>query len=228
MTDHDFDQTLIAAAFAIAARTGWPSVSVAAAAREAGLTLERARARFAGRGAILIRFGRFADEHALTGALDTGPTREKLFDMVMRRFDALQQHRAGVLALLRDLPFEPATGLMLAAATSSSMAWLLEAAGVKTTGLKGALATQGMVAVWLYSLRAWQKDENPDLSGTMAALDRALSRAEQAAGWLAGGPVASAPPPEPKPFPEPAADLGTLGGTISGAGDALPPDSSPV
>ncbi len=224
MTDHDFDQDLIAAAFGIAARTGWNSVSVAAAAREAGLTLERARARFVGRGAILIRFGRFADEHALTGALETGPTREKLFDLVMRRFDALQQHRAGVLALLRDLPSEPAIALMLAAATSTSMAWLLDASGVKTAGLKGALATQGLVAVWLFTLRAWQKDESVDLSGTMAALDRALARAEQAAGWLAGGPVASAPPPGPKPFPEPPADLGTIGGTVSGGGDVPPPD----
>jgi hypothetical protein len=223
MTDHDFDQTLIAAAFAMAARAGWSEVSVAGAAREAGLTLERARARFVGRGAILIRFGRLADEHALTGALDTGPTREKLFDLVMRRLDALQQHRAGVLALLRDLPFEPATALMLAASTSSSMAWMLAAAGVKTTGLKGGLATQGMVAVWLYALRAWQKDDSADLSGTMAALDRALSRAEQAAGWLSGGPAA----PEPKPFPAPPADLGTLG-TISGAGDIPPADASPV
>jgi AcrR family transcriptional regulator len=220
MTDHEFDTALIGSAFAIAAGRGWHAVSVAAAAREAGLPLDRARTRFGSSRAILLRFGRIADSHALSDILESGPTRERLFDILMRRFDALQQHRAGVLALLRDLPTDPISALLLAAATGRSMAWLLEAAGVPTDGVRGALATNGMVAVWLYTLRAWQTDDSADLSGTMAALDRALARAERAAGWLHGGgtPHAEA---GPKPFPEPETGH-NLTGTISGAG-AVPP-----
>jgi hypothetical protein len=46
-------------------------------------------------------------------------------------------------------------------------------------------------------LRAWERDPSPDLSGTMAALDRALGRAEKFGQWLEGGSTR-----DPKPFPE--------------------------
>jgi hypothetical protein len=222
VTDQEFDQALIAAAFTLAARDGWDAVSPASAAREGALPLERARARFPFTLAILLRFGELADEHALSDALDSGATRERLFDITMRRFDALQHHRAGVLALLAALPTSPGTALALAAATTRSMGWMLEGAGVRSSGLRGALTSQGMTAVWLYALQAWRTDESADLSGTMAALDRALTRAEQAAGWLHHAPGA-APEPEdgPKPFPEPAPeDEAALAGAISGAADS--------
>jgi hypothetical protein len=121
--------------------------------------------------------------------------------MVMRRFDVLQQHRAGVLALLKALPAYPGEALLLSSATAASMAWMLEAAGASARGLAGSLRVQGLVAVWLYTLRAWQKDDSADLSGTMAALDRGLQRAVQAAGWFG----TASPAPAPKPFPDPVA-----------------------
>ncbi len=205
--DDDFDSALIKGAFDLAAREGWAAVSVAAAAREAGLALDQARLRFPGRAAILLKLGQMADRHALSDAMEAGDTRERLFDVLMRRFDVLQEHRAGVLALFRALPIDPAEALLLGLATTSSMGWMLESSGASSRGLSGVVRVQALTGVWLYALRAWRKDESADLSGTMAALDRALQRAEQAAGWFAGQ---SAPEPSPKPFPEtivPAADL---------------------
>jgi hypothetical protein len=202
MDDEAFDQALITAAFALAARDGWAQVSVAAAARETGLPLERARARFSGRDGMLLRFGRLADAAALTGALTEGSPRDRLFDVLMRRFDALQAHRAGVIAVMRALPINPALALLLAAATETSMGWMLEACGISTTGLRGMLRSKGLTAVWLYTARVWESDESADLSATMAALDRALSRAERFGAWLDGEGTST-----PKPFPEdPAAE----------------------
>ena len=194
MTDAEFDRALVAAAFALGAERGWSAVTVTAAARQADLPLDRARERFIGRMSILGRFGRIADQAALVVA-DGGDHRDRLFDMVMRRIDVLQAHRAGVLALRSYLPRHPGTVLLLGAATAASMAWLLEAAGIPTTGLRGRLRVRGMVAVWLYTLRAWQSDENEDMAATMAALDRALDRAVQAEAWLR--PRGSAGPAEP-------------------------------
>ena len=216
VSDHDeFDEGLIKGAFDLAGREGWEAVSVAGAAREAGLALDEARVRFPGRPAILLKLGRIADRHALADAMETGEPRERLFDLLMRRFDVLQQHRDGVLALLRALPTRPGEALMLAAATRASMAWMLEAAGVSSRGITGALRLQGLGAVWLYTVRAWQKDDSADLSGTMAALDRALERAEQAAAWLSDGGRRDA---APKPFPNVAEALPGL--TLD---DGLPP-----
>jgi len=194
MDDTAFDKALIAAAFQLAAEKGWRSVSVAAAAQAAALPLARARERFPGRFAILLRFSRLADQAALGEASGEGTTRDRLFDLLMRRIDALQAHRAGVLALLRALPVEPRTALLLALATRRSMRWLLEAAGAATRGIHGELRVKGLVAVWLWTLRAWQSDVSEDMSGTMAALDQALGRAERAAEWLGWRVPASEPP----------------------------------
>jgi ubiquinone biosynthesis protein COQ9 len=209
MDDAAFDSALIAACFRLAAERGWARVSVAVAAREASLPLDQARARFPSRAAVLIRFGRMADQAALAEVPSDGSIRDKLFDLLMRRFDTFQAHRAGVLALLHALPTEPPTTLLLACATRRSMRWMLEAAGSTAHGLRGGLRVRGLLAIWLWTLRAWERDESADLSATMAALDAALQRAEQVAGWLSGGrtllsrtATEPAPPTSEEPSPD--------------------------
>jgi ubiquinone biosynthesis protein COQ9 len=205
MSDPDFDAALVTAAFRLAGDQGWRNVNVVAAAREAGLSLAEARERFPSRAAILLRFGRQADQAALIDASIEGTVRDRLFDLVMRRFDVMQTHRAGVQALLRFLPTHPTTALLLACATRRSMRWMLQAAGVTATGPRGEVQVRGLLAVWLWGTRAWARDESDDLSGTMAAVDTALQRAEQIASWLHGQRRA-APPPAP-----PAEDAGEPG-----------------
>lgn len=184
MEDNEFDQALVTAAFEQASLTGWNGLSIVEAARSAGLPLDRARARFPGPAAVLMRFGLMADQAALAVPALEPSARERLFDLVMRRFDVLQQHRDGVIALLHDLPRDPGLALLLGGATLRSMGWLLEAAGVSAQGFRGRLRANALVGVWLYTLRAWKNDDSPDLAGTMAALDKALDRAGQASGML--------------------------------------------
>jgi len=195
MDDAEFDRALLGAAFALAGERGWSRVNVAEAAQRAELSLAQARERFPGRAAILWRFGRMADRAALGDPPREGSVRDRLFYLLMQRLDALQAHRSGVLALLRVLPSQPETALLLGCATRRSMRWMLEAAGVSTAGLRGRLRVRGLVGVWLWAVRAWQSDETADMSTTMSALDSALQRAERLAGWLGGGTAPETPPP---------------------------------
>jgi len=228
MSDDDFDAALITSAFTIAGARGWRHVSAAAAAREAGLDLALARQRFSGHGPILTKFGQLADRHALTGALAEGATRDRLFDVLLRRVDFLQSHRAGVIALLRMLPLNTPLAAWLARETEISMGWMLEAAGVSALGPRGAIRKKGLLAVWAWGMQAWLRDVSEDLSATMAAFDVALTRAEQIASRFTGAPEAGpstsepfAPEPEistpepppfetpsPEPPPEPPPDIG--------------------
>ena len=201
----EFDHAVIRAVFDQAALRGWGDVSLAEVALDAGLDLARLRARFPSRNAVLLRFGVHADAAALAAANSPGTPREKLFDMLMNRFEALQLHRGGIMALLAALPSDPGSALVLGAATLGSMRWLLEAAGVPVSGPVGILRVNGLLAAWLYALRAWQRDESADLAGTMAAVDRALDRAMQAERSLPFRPRAVAEPP-PEPAVEPVAE----------------------
>ena len=60
-----------------------------------------------------------------------------------------------------------------------SMSWMLEAAGMDTGGARGAMRVAGLSGVYLKTLKVWKKDDSPDLSKTMAALDKDLNRLEQ-------------------------------------------------
>ncbi|MCB5944594.1 TetR family transcriptional regulator [Acidocella sp. KAb 2-4] len=197
MTDTDFDTALVTAAFALGAEKGWRHVSPAAAARHAGLDLAQVRAAYPCTGAILKKFGQMADAVALTNALTEGSVRDRLFDILLRRFDFLQAHRAGVVALLRTLPFCPPLALAMAELNIASMGWLLEGAGVDATGLRGALAKRGLLVVWAYGIRAWADDESEDLTATMAAVDKALARAEAMVSRFGRQPVADPDAPLP-------------------------------
>ncbi len=206
MDQGQFDSALIQAAMARAEAVGWRGVAVAEAARAAGLPLDEARMRFPVPATVLLRLGMLADRAALVDDGSAGSIRERLFDLLMRRIDVLQQYRGGVRAVLRALPLDPLLALVLGNATAVSMDWVAQAAGVDTTGLMGRVRAGGLVAVWLQTVRAWDGDDSADLSTTMAALDKALDRAERLGRMLSREPagedvvdVTPADVPEPDP-----------------------------
>lgn len=201
MEDSDFDRALVAAAFDDIAAHGWARFSVARAAIAAALPLDRARLRFPTRWSVLRQFGRLADAAALGGPPAEGSVHDRLLDLFMRRLDVLQAHRAGMLALLKALPADPPAALGLARASLTSMGWLLEAAGVSASGPSGQLRRKALLAIWLWTLRTWQRDDSPDMAATMATLDAALSRAGRAAHWLEGRRAAPGAAASPEPVP---------------------------
>lgn len=186
MNDPNFDTALIAAVFQRAADVGWARTTILDAAQSAGLSTAEARARFPSKRALLSRFGSLLDQAALASDSGEGPVRDRLFDLLMTRFDAMKPHRAGIGALLRYLPTDPLTALALTCATERSMCWMLQAVGEPTNGLRGLLRVKGLTAVWTWTTRTFEKDESEDLSATMATLDAALGRVHGMAEWLAG------------------------------------------
>jgi AcrR family transcriptional regulator len=192
MTDTTPDAPLearaIAALFLVAARDGWRRTTLAAIAAEAGLAEDALRARFATREAILARYILDTDRAVVDGTLPRaeGETiRDRLFDIVMRRADIAQQHRAGLLAVRQAIRRDPLAVAGWLPLMLGSLRHMLDAAGVSTAGLRGALRIHGFGAVLIPVGRAWESDDSADLAKTMAALDTALGRAERAEGWLA-------------------------------------------
>jgi glucokinase len=61
------------------------------------------------------------------------------------------------------------------------MAAMLEAAGVPSDGVPGALRQSGLMAIYQSVSQVFERDETADSSKTMAALDSRLKRAER---WL--------------------------------------------
>jgi AcrR family transcriptional regulator len=173
---------IIDAALACIARQGWRRLSLADIAAEAGLPILRVYRLFSSKPAILCGFFRRIDATVLAAPVEGEPDerpRDRVFDLLMRRFDALQPHRAALDALARELPTDPLAALAAGAGLLRSMRWMLEAAGISGEGLGGAVAVKLTAATYLATLRVWRRDESPDLAPTMAALDRRLRGIER-------------------------------------------------
>src|SRR5258707_14962755 len=173
---------IIDAALACIARQGWRRLSLADIAAEAGLPILRVYRLFSSKTAILRGFFRRVDEAVLAAPLDSEPDehpRDRVFDLLMRRFDALTPYRDALEALGRELPTDPLAALAAGAGLLRSMRWMLEAAGISGEGLGGVLAVKLTAAAYLATMRVWLRDESPDLAPTMAALDRRLRGIER-------------------------------------------------
>ena len=178
----DPEAALIDAVLDLTERDGWNAVSLAAAARMAGVPLAEARALFPTRHAVLDAYMRNVDMAVLAAsAPDTAsePARDRLFDALMRRFDAMAPRRDAVAALGEASRRDPTIALCSLPRLTLSMRWMLEAAGLRAWGPLGCAQAAGLAAVYLQAFRVWLADESDDMAKTMAALDKALQRAER-------------------------------------------------
>jgi len=193
-TDREPKDRLIDAALALAAERGWSRITLAEIAQKAGLSLAELHHTAPGKGHLLRLWLQRIDAQILAGpAPDPGDsTRDRLFEVLMRRLDALKPNKAALASIVDSLSRDPVQAFCGWPALLRSMAWMLEAAGIDASGLKGALRTRGLAAVWLATLRTFLTDESEDMAATMAALDRALKRAEPF-GRALDGAVAVAP-----------------------------------
>lgn len=170
---------IVDAALALAARQGWARTSLAQIAEEAGLPLLDVYAHFRSKPAIFAAFLARIDRAVLAGETERGEKpRDRLFEMLMRRFDALRPYKDAVRAMLRAGPNDPVSTLCSAPAFLGSVAWMLEASGIGTGGLRGAFRTNLVAAIYLSVMRTWLDDDTADLMKTMAVLDRRLKSVE--------------------------------------------------
>lgn len=173
---------IIASALALAVEKGWNYTSLREIAQRSGLTLAELHEQFDDKMDILSALERLIDQKVLATCetFDSQTSvRDRLFEILMERFDALNQYREGICAILNSFRYDPKQALIGMPHLCRSMTWMLEAAGVDTMGTKGAIRVAGLSGVYLRVLKVWKDDDSSDLSRTMSALDKALDWAER-------------------------------------------------
>ncbi|MDP1628964.1 TetR/AcrR family transcriptional regulator [Parvibaculum sp.] len=177
----DPEEKIIKAALRLAVTRGWRELSLADIAKPARVSLPVLSKLFASKADILAAYGRRIDAQVLEAAAGedmTGETaRDRLFDVLMMRFDALAPDKEALKRIAVDLRRDPLASAPLARPFLQSMGWMLEAAGIDSSGLKGALRVRGLALVWSAAFRVWL-DDSEDQSKTMAELDGRLRQGE--------------------------------------------------
>ena len=176
---HDAKLAIVEAAMRLAAERSWRDIALADIAAAAGLGVVELYRLLPSKPAILQAFTRRIDLAALSEAVDpVERPRDRLFEILMRRFDALGPYKPALRRMAGDARKLGLDLLPAAIQLPRSMSWMLEAAHIPSAGFVGAVRAKALCFAYLAVLRTYLDDDSPDLTRTMAALDRALRRAE--------------------------------------------------
>jgi AcrR family transcriptional regulator len=180
MSSPSIRDRIIDATMTLAAHRDWTAFDVADVARQAEISLLDFREHFPSKGAVLAALARRIDAEVLSDEAaelaDESP-KERLFDVLMRRLDAMAPYRAGIRSVIKAVRADPVMALALNQVAINSMRFMLAAAGIGTEGPLGALRIQGGVLMFARVVEVWVDDEDKDLAKTMARLDRELDQA---------------------------------------------------
>lgn len=175
-------EAIVEALMRLAAEQPWNDIEIGDIAREAGVSLAEFRECYPSKGAVLGGFARMIDKQVLDGAsddLDDEPTRERLFDVLMRRLDAMDPYKPALRRIVFALRGDPLSLAALNQVALNSQRFMLASAGISTEGPLGRVKLQGVVIAFARVTEVWLDDEDPALARTMAALDREIRNGER-------------------------------------------------
>jgi AcrR family transcriptional regulator len=184
--DTDIHHKIVIAALDLAVERGWEYTTLRDIAERSGVKPVDLYDVIEDKSDVLVLLGRMIDRRVLADLDidDEGPARERLFDIMMDRYEVLNDYREGLMAVLESFKYDPKQIVISMPHLCRSMSWMLENAGIETSGVKGAIKVAGLSAVYLKVLRVWKSDDSADLGKTMAALDKALEGVERTADTL--------------------------------------------
>ncbi len=174
-------ERIIDAFMRLTGERGLVATGLADIAEAADVSLAELRAAFPGKLAILAAFSKRIDEAVLAqGPAEGEGAKDRLFDIFMRRLDALAPYKPALKRMATTARRSPGFAAVLLCMAGRSQRWMHAAAGISRGGLPGAIAREGGVLVFAETLRVWLDDDEPDLARTMKTLDKALGRGDRA------------------------------------------------
>jgi hypothetical protein len=195
--DHE---TAARAALTLAAGTRWRDLTLAQVCEAAGLTLTALYPMASPDCLIPLIDARF--DRAMSGGRVEAEAvvRERLFDVIMRRFEAMETERSGVMSMLAHVAASPARQAAAFLRRQDSARWALACAGAEREGSVWLAPARrvGLALVMMQTEQAWLTEESADFSRTMQRLDKGLRDGEERLSTLrnpfsmrAGGPAGS-------------------------------------
>lgn len=188
------------AALELSATRAWSDIPLADIAAKAKLTLSDFHGVAAREDLVEAMDAHFDKAMSAEGVPDETSARERLFDVIMLRFEAMEPYRAGISEITKFRESSLFHLVRLPNHRHASAAWALASAGLDNDA--GAPASLKRIAIGIViaqAERAWRKETSGDFALTMAALDKGLRRAEERLGQLrrlTGGRFATKPETE--------------------------------
>jgi AcrR family transcriptional regulator len=191
MADAQAREKILGAFLTLLAEKRFERIELSQVAQLANVTLADLRGEFGSTFDMVAAFMRETDKKVLAGGeqlaldpeLDEQSARDRLFEVLMRRFEALSPYREAVRSLYRSARTNPQLAMGLNKLAVRSQQWMLSAANIGSSGMIGGMRAQALSCFFAKAMKTWLDDEDPGLARTMASLDRELATAERLAGF---------------------------------------------
>lgn len=192
MADAQAREKILGAFLTLLAEKRFERIELADVAQLSNVSLADLRGEFGSTFDMVSAFMRETDKKVLAGGaqltldpeLADQSARDRLFDVLMRRFEVLAPHREAVRSLYRSARTNPGLALGLNKLAVRSQQWMLSGAGIGSSGMIGGIRAQGLAGLYARAMKTWLDDEDPGLARTMASLDRQLEGGERFAGFM--------------------------------------------
>jgi AcrR family transcriptional regulator len=172
----------VRAALDLAKERSWGDIGLADIAQAANLSLADLRREFSCKTDIVRAFQKEVDAEVLAKlrpAAEAQSPRDRLFDVIMTRFELMQPYKSALKRISSYLCCRPGEAAPLLCGSLASQYWMLAGSGAKLDGPAGAVRVAGLAAIYGKVFRVWLDDPSPSLDKTMAALDQRLARGER-------------------------------------------------
>ena len=135
---------------------------------------------------LLKNLNRYVDSILIekTKYLENSTTKDMLFEVLMTRFDVLQENRISFINIYNALKKSPKNILNLFPSFLESMIVTAELANFNVNGFKGSIRLKGILIIYLITFYIWLEDNTLSLEKTMNALDKNLDQAEKFGKYL--------------------------------------------
>ena len=130
---------------------------------------------------LLKNINRYVDNSLIekTKNIESSSTKDMLFEVLMARFDILQENRISFIKIFEALKKSPKKILKLFPSFLESMIVTAELAKFNVNGVKGTIRLKGLFLVYLITFYSWIDDNTFSLEKTMTALDKNLDQVEK-------------------------------------------------
>ncbi len=187
LTDPELRRAIAQAALTLAAGGAWRDATIVRLAQAAGLNAPELYPATLWEAVDCVEE---AFDRAIAASMDKldpkQSVRDRLFELIMRRFEAMEPHRAAVLAMEQGVDRDPTLMASQHQRHVRCARWVLALAGLEADGMTGQARAQGLGVIVGQARAAWRNDDAGDFAKTMASLDKNLRRAEEMFGRWAG------------------------------------------
>ena len=130
---------------------------------------------------LLKNINRFVDDVLVDDMkkLEISSTKDMLFEVLMARFDIIQQNRKAIIEIYKAFKRSPQDFIKLLPSFLESMIISAELAKYNVNGLKGTFRLKGLMFVYFATFFQWLDDQTSSLERTMTQLDKNLDQAEK-------------------------------------------------